>query len=58
LPGKKVFSLRVRLMLALVGILVVISSVLLLFILDQKPSHDQLRITPPPTLFAPPEVEP
>jgi hypothetical protein len=55
--GRK-FTLRIRLILAIAGIVLVLLSTLLLISLNRDLPHDQLRYSPPATLFAPPETSP
>lgn len=53
--GRKI-SVRIRLTLAIAGIVFVILSTLLLVSLNRRQPHDQLRFSPSATLFAPPEA--
>ena len=51
-------SRRVRITLAVIGGLLLLSSIFLLGSLKTNPPRDQLRYDPPATLFAPPEMTP
>jgi hypothetical protein len=53
--GRKI-SVRIRLTLAIVGVVFVMLSTLLIISLNRRQPHDQLRYSPPATLFAPPEA--
>jgi len=53
--GRKI-SVRIRLTLAIVGVAFVMLSTLLIISLNRRQPHDQLRYSPPATLFAPPEA--
>ncbi|MCK5645706.1 MAG: hypothetical protein KAH97_02940 [Anaerolineales bacterium] len=53
--GRKI-SVRTRLTLAIVGVVFVLLSTLLLISLSRRQPHEQLRYSPPATLFAPPEA--
>jgi hypothetical protein len=53
--GRKI-SVRIRLTLAIVGVVFVILSTLLIISLNRRQPHDQLRYSPPATLFVPPEA--
>lgn len=48
------FPLKTRIILAIAGILIVLTSFLLLATLNREPRHEFLQISPPATLFVPP----
>ncbi len=51
-------ALRVRRVLALLGFLLLVSSMILTLLLNRAPEYEQLRLTPPATLLAPPGTPP
>jgi len=51
-------SRRTRRILAMVGLLLILVSILLLISIHKTPQHEQLRYDPPATLFAPPGASP
>jgi hypothetical protein len=57
-PNKQGISRRVRRILAVIGLLLILGSILVLVSLHRTPEREQLRYDPPATLFAPPEVLP
>lgn len=58
LAGKEKRDLRRRRLLALLGILLLVSSVILTMLLNRPTEHELLRLTPPATLLAPPGTVP
>jgi hypothetical protein len=50
-------SLKIRAMLAIVGIVLVLISTIILASLNRDQPRDTIRHSPPATLFAPPETD-